>query len=147
MLTDMYNIIKFTGELRRTKTRCLPDWTFPWWKLGEIELIFRAAAALKYLRRGGAKVFKKCWPPWLVDAENFSAFECPKIGFEWPKTAQMAFKFLCFFWNIFKNVQDFPCLSKQFLRTFFFLQGFFHKNSEIFLLKMKTFRPCTNLYN
>ena len=58
----------------------------------------------------------------------------------------MAFKILCFFQNIFKYAQDFYCSSKLFLRDFFFLQGFFHKNSEIFLLKMKTFRPCINLY-
>ena len=50
---------------------------------------------------------------------------------EWPKTAKMALAVLCFFCKIFKYALDFSCLSKQFLRTFFFLQGFFfHKNPE-----------------
>ena len=68
------------------------------------------------------------------------------LGFEQAKTAQMAFRLLCFFRNIFKYVQDFSRLSKQFLQTFYFLQGFFRKNSEIFLFKMETFRRCINLY-
>ena len=68
------------------------------------------------------------------------------LGFEQAKTAQMAFRLLCFFRNIFKYVHDFSRLSKQFLQAFFFLQRFFRKNSEIFLFKMKTFRPCINLY-
>ena len=34
---------------------------------------------------------------------------------EWPKSAQMALKFLCFFRKLFKYVQDFSCLPKQFL--------------------------------
>ena len=46
------------------------------------------------------------------------------LGFEQRKTAKMALKFLCFFRNIFKYVQDFSCSSKQFLRSIFFLEGF-----------------------
>ena len=65
---------------------------------------------------GGGKVSEKCLSPWLSDGENFR--------FEWPKAAQMALKFLYFFRNIFKYVQDFSCSSKQFLQTFF-LHGFF----------------------
>ena len=53
------------------------------------------------------------------------------LVFEWPKTAQMDLKFLCFFRNIFKYIQGFPYLSKQFLWTFLFLKGFFFdKNPE-----------------
>ena len=47
------------------------------------------------------------------------------LGSEWPKMAQMTLKFLCFFWKIFKYVHYFSCSLKQFLPTFFFLQGFF----------------------
>ena len=34
------------------------------------------------------------------------------LGFQWPKTAQMTLKFLCFFREIFEYVQDFSCSSK-----------------------------------
>ena len=61
------------------------------------------------------------------------------LGFEWPKTAQMAWQFLGFFK---KYGQGFSCSSKQFLRTFFFLQGFVHESTVQF--KMKPCRPCTN---
>ena len=37
------------------------------------------------------------------------------LGFEWLKTTQMALKFLCFFRNIFKYVQDLSCLLKEIL--------------------------------
>ena len=47
------------------------------------------------------------------------------LVFEWPKTAQMALKVLFFFQHIFKYVQDFLSLSKQFLWIFLFLEGFF----------------------
>ena len=63
------------------------------------------------------------------------------LGFEWPKTAQMAFKFFYFFRNIFKYVQDFSCLSKQFFRAFsidgFFKKGFFIEIQRYFCLKCK----------
>ena len=39
--------------------------------------------------------------------------------------AQMALKCLGFFMNIFRYVQGFSCSLKQFLRTFFILQGLF----------------------
>ena len=48
----------------------------------------------------------------------------------WTKTAQMAFKFLCVFRNIFEYIQNFSCSSKQFFQNVFFLQEFFHDNPE-----------------
>ena len=79
-----------------------------------------------------------------------SARECPAekiLGFGWSKTAQMAFKFLCFFRNIVEYVQDFSCPSKQFLRTFFFLQRLFpQKIQKNFQFKMKTSRPYIIFY-
>ena len=45
------------------------------------------------------------------------------LGFEWPKSGQMALKFFCFFRKIFKYVQDFSCSS--ILANFFSLQEFF----------------------
>ena len=51
------------------------------------------------------------------------------LGFECPKTAQMVLK-LFFPHNIFEYVLGFSYSSKQFLGTFFFLQGFFHENLE-----------------
>ena len=94
----------------------------------------RAVAALKWLGGQG------------LEKMSATAKVLKILGFECPKTAQMVLKFLCFFRNIFKYVQDFSCSSKQFLRTFYFLQGLFHKNSETFLFKMKTFRPFINFY-
>ena len=72
--------------------------------------------------RSGSKIVagpwpNKCRPPWLADGK--------KLGFEWAKRTQLALKFLRFFQNIFKYVQNFSCLSKQFLRILFFLQGYF----------------------
>ena len=65
----------------------------------------RAVATLKQL--GGPRSWKNVgrhgWPTEKI------------LVFELPKTAQMALKFLCFFRNIFKYVQEFPCLSKHFL--------------------------------
>ena len=49
-------------------------------------------------------------------------------------------KKICFFWKIFKYFQDFFYLSKQFLPTFFFLQGSFYKAQ----FKMKPCRPSMN---
>ena len=55
--------------------------------------------------------------------------------------------FLCFFRSSFKYVQDFSCSSKQILRTFFFLQGFFFiKIQKTFQFILKTFRPSINFY-
>ena len=65
----------------------------------------RAVVTLKQL--GGPRSWKNVgrhgWPTEKI------------LVFELPKTAQMALKFLCFFRNIFKYVQEFPCLSKHFL--------------------------------
>ena len=95
--------------------------------------IRRAVVALNKLvgeGGGGGKVSKKCRPK----TEKI-------LGFEWPKTAQMAFKFFYFFRNIFKYVQDFSCLSKQFFRAFsidgFFKKGFFIEIQRYFCLKCK----------
>ena len=82
----------------------------------------RAVATIKWLGRG------------TRSRKNFGHHGWPMekiLVFEWPQTAEMAFKFLDFSRNIFKIVQDFSCLSKQFLETFFFLESFFfHKNPE-----------------
>ena len=53
------------------------------------------------------------------------------LGFESAEATQMALKFLGFFRNIFKYIQDFSCSSKQFLGTFFFIQGFFNESRKI----------------
>ena len=73
-----------------------------------------------------SQIVNGLWPARFVAAlknVGYHGWVIEKIlGFEWPKTAQMALKFLCFFRKIFKYVS---CLLKQFLPTFFFLQGFF----------------------
>ena len=74
----------------------------------------RVVVALKYFFLGGVgggggveKVLKN------VGHHGWSTKKL--LGFEWLKTTQMALKFLCFFRNSFKYVQDLSCLLKEIL--------------------------------
>ena len=81
----------------------------------------RIVAALKQLR--GPRSRKNVDHGWPTEKI---------LSFKWPKTTQMALRFLFLFQSIFKYVQGFFCSSKQFLWTFSFLQGlFFIKTQEI----------------
>ena len=59
----------------------------------------------------------------MADGENFS--------FDWPKTAEMALKFLRFFRNIFIFSTIFLVCKDNFCKRFTFYKGFFIKIQKI----------------
>ena len=101
-------------------------------------LLWQGCSSIKIVAWGG-KVYKKCrhrgWPTEKI------------FGFEWVKTTQMT-EIFAFFWYIFKYVQNFFCLLKQFSRILFFLEGYFFTKIQKFSLKIKfEMKPCISLIN